>query len=156
MAERLIGDKRVRDVAKLIVENAAVISPDAPLEELLAKIVEDPRTRHVYIVDKDGVLLGSVRLNAILRQLFPYITSVSPGHERLLDVLASFEAGRVKDIMNADPSFVHEGSTVTETVDLMITEQVNELPVVDNQRRVMGEVNFLEIISAYLKAKQSS
>ena len=154
MAERLIGDKRVGDVHKLLVEDAAAIGPDQLLDELLAKIVEDPRTRHVYVLDRDGVLVGSVRLNTVLKHLFPLITSASPGHERLLDVLTSFEASTVRDIMNVDPAFVHEGTTVAETVKLMIGEQVNELPVVDNQHRVMGEVNFLEVINAYLKERK--
>ena len=79
MAERLIGDKRVGDVHKLLVEDAAAIGPDQLLDELLAKIVEDPRTRHVYVVDRDGVLVGSVRLNTVLKHLFPLIRVSRPG-----------------------------------------------------------------------------
>ena len=89
-----------------------------------------------------------------MKHLFPFIESPSPGHERLLDVLLSLEAENARDIMNSTPSFVYEETPVTEAVELMVAEQVNELPVVNSQRQVMGEINFLEIISAYLKAER--
>jgi len=55
--------------------------------------------------------------------------------------------------MNTKPGFVQSDTSVNETVKIMIEETVNELPVVDNEHRVIGDINFLEIIAAYIKAK---
>ncbi len=44
MAERLLAHARVRDVRKLVVAEAATISPDARIPYVLKKIIEDPRS----------------------------------------------------------------------------------------------------------------
>ncbi len=156
MAERSIGDMHIRDVHRLIIENAATIGADRPLTELLQKIIADPRSRHVYVVDEEGTLIGSVRLNAIVKQLFPMTTAASSGEYRTLEILATYDAKTVSDLMNESPVFVQEETTVNEAVQLMVAEGVNELPVVDEKRRVTGEINFLEVIAAYLKAKRNT
>ncbi len=151
MAEKLIGDVKVRDIHRMIVEDAATIGLDSSIDELLARIVEDPRTRHVYVVDQKNRLVGSVRLNSVLKHLFPMVTAAPPGKGGMLSLLSSISAEKVKDLMNARPSFVREDATAAEAVQMMADEQVNELPVVNDRDEVMGEINFLEIIAAYLK-----
>jgi CBS domain-containing protein len=60
-------------------------------------------------------------------------------------------ATSVKDIMTTNPEYVYETTSLAELIKIMIREQVNEVPVIDKDRRVIGEVNFLEIIAYYLK-----
>jgi len=154
MAERALADMRVSDIRKLIVENASTIGSDEPIDRLLEKIVKEPLSRHVYVVDENNVLIGSVRLNAILQHLFPLMTMVTQDHNRLTDVFSTLFAENVTDIMNVSPVFVKDETPVLEAVRIMIEEKINELPVVDLLERVVGEVNFLEIISAFLELKK--
>lgn len=39
--------KYVRDIRNLIISTPSTISPDDTIDTLLAKIIEDPRSRHV-------------------------------------------------------------------------------------------------------------
>jgi len=150
MAERIIGDMKIRDVHRMIVENAATIGPDSSMRQLLERIVEDPRTRHAYVIDENNRLIGSIRLNTVLRRLFPMITAI-PSEGGMLTLLSYLSAEKVRDLMNTNPSSVREDNTVADAVQLMTQEQVNELPVVNDSGEVVGEINFLEIIAAYLK-----
>lgn len=152
MAERFLEHARVADVRKLIVGEAATIGPEAEIPELLEKILEDPRSRHVYVVDESGVLVGSVRLNSVIQYLFPYTTtSVSEPFPSASRLLAQLAACKVRDIMNPTPQFVDDSTRVPHAVRIMWDERINELPVVDQQKRVVGELNLLEIIAAYLE-----
>ena len=45
--------------------------------------------------------------------------------------------------------FLKENSSVLEMIDIMVDNKVNELPVVDNNKRIIGEVNFLELIKYF-------
>jgi len=141
----------VGDIRRLLVDQPAVITEDQPIENLLQKIVDDPRTRHVYVVDETGVLIGSVRMNAVVRFLFPLEATVEQGDELLLRNFASFEAKTVRDIMNDEPYYVTESTSLGEMASLLIREQINELPVVDDGKRIIGQVNVYEVIMAYLK-----
>ena len=43
----LLGDLQVKDIHHLLVENPASVTPELPLRDVLAKMTEDLRTRHV-------------------------------------------------------------------------------------------------------------
>lgn len=55
--------------------------------------------------------------------------------------------------MHPDPRYVKEETLLKEMIQIMIEEDVTELPVVDTGKRVIGEVNVIEAIAGYLKAK---
>ena len=69
--QTLLNAMTVDDVWELVVDNPSTIRPDALLAELLEKMVEDTRTRHVYVVDKQQRLLGVVRMTTVTGLLFP-------------------------------------------------------------------------------------
>ncbi len=150
MAERKLADVRVEDMRRLIVERATTVGPDTTVRSLLGKLLEDSRTRHAYVVDEAGCLVGSVRLNAVLKHLFPLSSANDDEVWRPMGLAAAMGSEKVRDIMNASPCSVHPEMPVLEMVKIMVAEQVSELPVVDQQNRVVGEANFLEVIAAYL------
>jgi len=154
MVARLLAGTLVGDVRRTIVTKAATIGPEAPVEELFEKILEDTRSRHVYVVDSAEVLLGSVRLEAVIKHLFPYNTSRTDSPLGVADLLRRVAARNIRDIMHASPRFVEDGTTLLETAKIMEEEHVNELPVVDASRRVVGEVNFLEVLAEYERLRK--
>jgi len=135
MAERFPAGARVGDVRESIVRKAATIGSQSSVPELLEKILEDPRSRHVFVVDEDGVLTGSVRLNSVIRHLFPYVTGTALGGKPWApDLPGRPTTGSVAHIMNKNPRFVTDETSIVGTVRLMEEEQINELPVVDEKR----------------------
>ena len=62
-------------------------------------------------------------------------------------------AKTASDIMNANPSYVFEDSALGDLVRLMIDEAINEIPVLNRDKKVVGEANILEIITHYLKSE---
>ncbi len=155
MAERFLAGARVGDVRESIVRKAATIGPDSSIPELLEKILEDPRSRHVYVVDASGILIGSVRLNSVIRHLFPHSTMHGRGDGVSALALAErLTAKNVRDVMNSSPVSANDDTTIPEVAKSMEREGVNELPVVDTRDRVVGEINFLEIITEYLKIRK--
>ncbi|MDP8267254.1 MAG: CBS domain-containing protein, partial [Candidatus Tenebribacter davisii] len=84
--------------------------------------------------------------------LFPSIS--------LLENTEAFEIGsflgysnaqKVSDIMNNLCSYALNDALITDIIRIMIREKINELPVVDKDFKVIGEINVLEIIQFYLE-----
>ncbi len=75
---------------------------------------------------------------------------VDPSSELLVGQFANFEAEIVKDIMDDRPRFVKESTSLSDMASMLMEEKINELPVVDDDRRVIGQVNIYEVITAYL------
>jgi len=155
MPERKLSKVYVKDIRDLIVKNPSTISPEASLDDLLTKIIENPVTRHVYVIDDNKVLIGSVRLNNTIEYLFPFTTIAAQKHRILISVdpFVRIEPKVVRDIMNGAPAFVFENTSLSEMVMIMMREKINELPVVNKKRQIIGEVNILEVIAYYLKNK---
>jgi len=147
------GEAKVADIRHLLVEEPTCVGPDEPIERLLEAMVADLRTRHVYVVDERNRLLGVVRMNRVVEFLFPYAACGEESRDgfvragALLDVL---DARHVREIMNPSPSVAREDTPLAEVCRLLAQEQINELPVVDEQNRVVGQVNVYEVIRRYL------
>jgi len=148
-----LGDMKVDDVRHFLVTEPTVVRPEQSVDELLAKMVEALMTRHVYVVDTDNRLVGAVRMNTIVRYLFPFSAAVSDSSEVMVTQLVDFEGRRVGDIMDDRPSFVKPSTTLSEMAQILIEEKINELPVVDDDMHIVGQVNVYEVIMAYLKQK---
>ncbi len=148
MIEEKLLNVRVSDISKLIVKEPAVVRYDTTIKQMLETVIKDTRSRHAYIVDDNNKLIGSIRLNNIIQFLFPTTILMEDRESpRLCSFLDYSEASKVKEIMNNKPVFVYENTPLPKMVTLMRQELINELPVVDKQMHVIGEVNVLEIIA---------
>ena len=144
-----LGSKRIDEVRHILVETPTTVKANDDMRTLMEKINEDLRTRHVYVVDDDGKLIGSVRMNMIVKYLFPYSSKITSGITLGPDKIFNFFANEVGDIMKRDPFHVSDDVTLEECGKIMIEEGINELPVVDDEKRLIGQINVYEIIEAY-------
>lgn len=152
----LLGDLQVKDIHHLLVENPASLSAGAPLRDVLAKMIEDLRTRQVYVVDDENRLLGEVRMNSVVEYLFPYNAVIEHSKSLYDAYIPKVGAQTAADLMISPSLRVTEETTLGEMARLMIKEGINELPVVDEQERLIGQVNTYETIKAYLGIEQRS
>jgi CBS domain-containing protein len=86
--EKHIADRKVGDVRHLVVPNASTVRPDQSVDDLLRIMIDDPCTRHVYVVD--------------------------------------------------------------EMARILLREKITELPVVDADHRLVGQINMYEVIAGHL------
>lgn len=143
----------VADVWDLVVDNPTTIGPDAPLVELLERMVEDVRTRHVYVVDAQRHLIGVVRMTMVTELLFPLQALSAELSEPYLFRQVRLGGQTVRDVMNSEPRSVRADTGLQDLARVLIEERITELPVVDKTMRLIGQVNMYEIITAYLRIR---
>jgi len=155
-SQLLLGNLQVKDIDHILVKNPTFILSTAPLLEVLEKITQDLRTRQVYVVDENQRLIGVVRMNSVVEYLFPF-DAVLELNTSLYDAYyPKFGAETARDIMISPPVKVTEDTALGEMASLMMKKGVNELPVVDDQECLIGQVNMYEVICAYLDIAKSS
>ena len=64
---------------------------------------------------------------------------------------AYFETKTVGDIMNDSPRFMKEDTLLSDMADIMVQENINELPVVDDKMHIIGQLSLYEVTTEYLK-----
>ncbi len=144
-----LGRMAISEVRNLIVKEPTTIKLDDEMDELIKKINENLKTRHVYVVDETNKLIGSVRMNSIVQYLFPMAAILSAGITSTTRLNVNLFSVKVADLMKTDPFSVKESTSLSEMAIIMIKEQINELPVVDDDMTLIGQVNVYEIIEAY-------
>lgn len=150
----LLNALSVADVWELVVDKPSTIGPDAPLVELLEKTVEDTRTRHIYVVDEENLLLGVVRMTTVTELLFPLPALGAVMSDPYLFHRINLGGQTVREVMNQKPRTIHSDSGLQDLARILIQEKITELPVVDTSNRLLGQVNMYEIIKAYLQIRQ--
>ena len=150
----LLNALTVEDVWELVVDKPSTIGLDAPLAELLERMVEDTRTRHVYVVDEQRCLVGVVRMTTVTGLLFPMQALGAEMSEPHLFYHVILGGQTVRDVMNKEPRSVRADTDLHVMARVLLEEKITELPVVDKDNRLIGQVNMYEIIKAYLQLRR--
>ena len=152
IAADLLLDARVRDIHGATSRKVATTGPGSTVPELLEKMRAHPRSRHIYVVDDAGMLVGAIGPKSVIRHLFPHDTlGVEPS---AADLLGRLTATSAKDIMNTRPAHANDDADLSELARLMNSEGIDELPVLDARGRVVGVIDFLDVVAEYLTRRK--
>lgn len=139
---------RVGDIRKSITQNPTIAYETDSLVKVAEKIVEDPKTRAVYVLNSQDELVGIIPVIELIQYIYyeyiptEYITYRFP--------LALSCEPKANDIM-LPPVYVKDDDPIKIAFRKMFKENLKELPVVDDNMHVIGDLNILELIVAWLE-----
>lgn len=136
-----------KKVSEVMIGKSVKVSPEDPIFKVASTVAEDCETLLACVVDKNGKLVGIITPRELLKaaEVSGYGGVRHPffsGREAL-HLLSSDYA---RDIMSS-PVSVRPDDEVQKAIDLMLYNNLYEIPVVDEDGMVVGEVNFMGIIS---------
>jgi CIC family chloride channel protein len=123
---------RTTAVAGLVVEDAARIGPAAPFEQVLKKLLALAPGHDLYVTSQEGQLLGVIRLDALKG-------TISEG--ALLGMIVA------ADVVDREIQPVTTGMTLADVADRFARGDLERLPVVDGQRRLIGTVSMRDVLA---------
>lgn len=161
-----LRDTTVGEVRVLLGTEPRLCRRETSIDELLEDMVSGTCSRHTYVVDEAGRLVGSVRVLSIMNYLMPDLAVPSrQGGDAYLEsgffrnALKSWsltDARAVADLMVPDPLSVRDDTTMRDVLEIMERESVDELPVVDEGGCVVGEVNLVEMVACLVRQRRAS
>ena len=143
------SDKRfssvlVGDVFEQVVLKPSTVGTNAKIRDVIGQMTENPLSRKVYVVSEEGSYLGTINSETILR-LLGYRVGVKDGSGLSFyhflrdalkeDVISIMKKGRV----------VTRETPLVKAMEVMMEDHLNDLPVVDAEGRLIGELVSLEI-----------
>ncbi|MGQ9587432.1 MAG: CBS domain-containing protein [Thermoplasmata archaeon] len=145
--DKSIKDVRVEDVLALSGRRRkpATVPQDATLSEAANALMRNRETRKVYVVGKDGTLVGTVTLETLLRHTGYRLGVRGTGMASFIRMLGEISDEKVADAM-AKPVKVLEDELILNVTKLMVENHLNDLPVVDDKGRLVAELNGLDIL----------
>lgn len=109
--------KKINDIRKRIV------GPDSTILEVLS-ILNQPASKVVYVLGNKNVLLGTITDGDVRRGLLKGLSSTALS----------------KDIMNTSPSVASPSTSHGERADLLRGKTFSQLPIVDDDRILLGVI----------------
>lgn len=137
-----------KKVSELMIGKFVPVQEEEQIYRVVEKVVEDRETMLACVVDRRGKLVGTIRPRELLRAVevhefgavrYPFFEA-----REALHLLTSRYA---RDIMGA-PISVRPDDEVEKAIGLMLEGGFYEVPVVDGQGRVLGEINYFSILAA--------
>jgi len=147
MFERMADElsfRYVRDAFRLVVTDPIIVTKSMDLHEVVDRVLADPRTRSAYVVDEKRKLIGMIGLEQMLTAIegsLSLFDKDKPSSRSKRAVLPfSVEEYMVK------PATVYQDDRLITALRKMIDNNMEDLPVVDDDGVLIGELNGFEIL----------
>lgn len=139
-------------VKELMIPKSVKVQEEDPIREVVVKIAEDRETMVACVVDEAGRLKGLITPKELLKEVEVREFGVARYRffegAQLLHLLTSRYA---KDIMSP-PISVKPDDSVDKAIATMLDNRFYEVPVVDGEGKVIGEINYFGIVVGSLEA----
>jgi CBS domain-containing protein len=140
---------KVRNARKLIKESPTIITRNTSLKELVLAFGDDPTTRSLYVINSEGIYEGIITLNDLVRVVFFYHLKTEKGPS--LKTYLSLIATKAHEIMSNEAVFAKDDEDLDTVLNRMFENEIQEIPIVDDRMKIIGEINLLELLIAWLE-----
>ena len=136
-------DKKVWDLP--------IVDKDTPIDNILS--ILDGRS-HVWVIynSENKELAGVITRHDVLEILAPPRTSYRMFSVQNYKVRGT--KGKAEDIMNKDPITARCDEKIVDVLQKMIKHRTRRLPVVDKNKKILGEITLKHLIHKFYLASQ--
>lgn len=124
------------------------VGREASLREVVSAVLEHAGARDVAVVDEERRLLGVIDVQKLFRTVFFH--DADP-HRMLRQLIQLADSETAEDLMMTDPLVVQADETLGKAIDVMVQQDLAELPVVDEENRHLGSISMSAILAAWLE-----
>ncbi|HEX9634475.1 MAG TPA: CBS domain-containing protein [Candidatus Limnocylindria bacterium] len=136
--------------------DAVIVHAGDSLQRLAELAIEQPSCRVLSVVDEGDRLIGLVPVRLLVNDIFLKIVpeeflGVIADVDDVMEYARHIRARTAADIM-LPPVFVRRDENVRDAFEKMHKAHLNGLPIVDDEQRVTGYVDQLELLLVWVKA----
>jgi CBS domain-containing protein len=136
------AERRAQDIRYWMSAPPITISMDAPVSEALA-MMHEHAIRRMPVTDGDGCLCGMITVGDIRGA-----DVLSTAGLDLREIAGALRRTMVCEVMTSDPIRVTPNTPLREAALLMLDNKIGGLPVVDDDRVVVGVVTESDLFEA--------
>ena len=148
------GKKGLGRIGDLVEElkdrKIPVVSRGATLSEIVDAFVRSNHSRLLYVTDEEGRLRGVISLGNLVRHVFFLYHDAYIDSRNLVSMAISETA---RDFMQREPLFAVVSEKVEDVLQRMIDNNVKEIPVLDEEKRIVGDLTIVDLLKHYKYVK---
>ncbi|HEY41734.1 MAG TPA: CBS domain-containing protein [Dehalococcoidia bacterium] len=150
---------RVEQVYRLHGTATDSIPEDTSLEYVIGRFARESGLRGVFLVDSRQRLSGVLTRTDLMKWAHLQLFGGKGRHEiAISDFFRIIDAKKAKDLVTTDPRVisVKESDNLQNALDKMLDHEEDVLPVVDDERRILGDLRLSEVLLKVLEAGKVS
>ena len=143
---------RIKEVAEFLIP-PAVVEEGEPIVLVMDCFLKKPERRVIFVVDTAEKFIGTIRLSDLVLHLWPYAADTEEVlTPEILNIIKATTAGELASYSNF---YLKLDSTLEEAITLMRGNYLDALPVLDEEGKIIGEVNYYNVLKAYIRKKMA-
>ncbi len=145
-----ISLSNLRTVADITRRDTLTVRPDTPIDQMI-RLIDSNDLQRVAVVDDDGILLGLIADEDLLRYfkpdraglgyLFARFARAFGGETPGGDIQQRIASTTAADVMHTDPPTAGEAMLIEDAVRLMTEQRLKRLPVIDANNSFTGMIS---------------
>jgi CBS domain-containing protein len=145
MNMEIMEAKSVADAFKELVRDGPKVKMGAKVHEAVQALIDNPCSRAVYVVDENDKLVGTISYRSLMRASSARFGVRKDGIFSFVQYLKDMLMENVDTLMRK-PTPVTKDTKLKKALELMEDTRQNDLPVVDENGRLVGELSGMEIM----------
>ncbi|WP_375772549.1 CBS domain-containing protein [Archangium gephyra] len=125
-------------IDELMTPAPLALGPDARLDEAAWTLIY-AGVRHLPVVEEGDRLVGIISERDLRQRLGGTAREWPRAAQEVLEE-------RLGEVMTADPLFLRSGTPLARALELFTDEQVGAIPVVDEDRRLLGILSYIDLL----------
>jgi acetoin utilization protein AcuB len=144
-----VATKEMLLIKEVMARPVIFVDMDATIGKMY-ELFQKHKFHHLPVVE-EGELVGVISDRDILRQISPFIGTIS---EQLRD--RNTLNKKAHQIMTRKPVTISENDSLLNAAKLMTTQRISCLPVIGETGKLTGMITLKDIVRAYVKMKEAS
>ncbi|MDL1980823.1 MAG: CBS domain-containing protein [Deltaproteobacteria bacterium] len=142
---------RIADLVKQMKQRKIPVVPRrATVSEIIDAFAASDHSRILYVVDDECRFIGVLSLGNMIRHVFFHYHDPSIDSRSLVSMVVSETAG---DFMQREPIFAIHSEDVEDVLQRMIDHNVKEIPILDDEKRVVADITIVDLLKHYKSVK---
>lgn len=133
-------------VERLKQRKVPVVPKRATISEIIDAFAASDHSRILYVVDDEGRFRGVLSLGNMIRHVFFHYHDPSIDSRSLVSMVVSETAG---DFMQKEPMVTMLSDDVEAVLQRMIDHNVKEIPILDDEKRVVADLTIVDLLKHY-------
>jgi len=135
-----------------------LVPGSACLDEVVRVMIKGHRRRIVYVVDAEGKLKGAITLDHLKDIIFRFFLEERLGPHLVMSERISkiFTSEKAEHIMTPNPPSCLADESLAVAVSKMMVSNVTDMPVLDQDGRVVADLDILDLLELWLAKGQEA
>lgn len=146
----MVESVKIKDMRMLVTPYSGFVNKQASLNDIAKMFIADPSLKSVYVVDDKQKLVGRVTLKTLIKHEF---INLIPSSFEYFDALEFIGNKSAQELMTA-PVYVKDDDTLKTAFVKMYENDLEELPVVDDDLRLIGNIDLIELLTILIEKKE--